>query len=243
MRLLVSVRSAAEVLPALAGGADIIDAKEPSRGSLGPVTRTTLGEIAAAVPRHLPLSVALGDLAEGADITAAVAEVLRAVGERGELYLKLGLAGTSAGKAESLAAAAVDAARRAWGARVILVAYADHAAAHSPTPEDVLRATDGARAHGILLDTFRKDGRDLFLHIEESALGAWVGRAALAGRLVALAGSLDRRGVRRAAFMGADVVGVRTAACAGGREGVVTEANVRELKAVLAPEAGSRAYA
>ena len=35
MRLLVSVRSAAEVRPALAGGADIIDAKEPSLGSLG----------------------------------------------------------------------------------------------------------------------------------------------------------------------------------------------------------------
>ena len=35
MRLLVSVRSAEEVSAALAGGADIIDAKEPERGSLG----------------------------------------------------------------------------------------------------------------------------------------------------------------------------------------------------------------
>ena len=35
MRLLVSVRSAAEVAAAVAGGADIIDAKEPTAGSLG----------------------------------------------------------------------------------------------------------------------------------------------------------------------------------------------------------------
>ena len=48
MRLLVSVRAAAEVAPALAGGADIIDAKEPARGSLGAVSPTRLREIAAA---------------------------------------------------------------------------------------------------------------------------------------------------------------------------------------------------
>ena len=35
MRLLVSVRSADEVGAALAGGAEIVDVKEPSRGALG----------------------------------------------------------------------------------------------------------------------------------------------------------------------------------------------------------------
>ena len=51
MRLLVSVRSAEEVAAALAGGADIIDAKEPARGSLGAVTATVLSAIAARTPR------------------------------------------------------------------------------------------------------------------------------------------------------------------------------------------------
>ena len=35
-RLLVSVRSAEEAEIALAGGADVIDVKEPRRGALGP---------------------------------------------------------------------------------------------------------------------------------------------------------------------------------------------------------------
>ena len=43
MQLLVSVRSAVEVAPALAGGADIIDAKEPDRGSLGAVSAACAG--------------------------------------------------------------------------------------------------------------------------------------------------------------------------------------------------------
>ena len=45
MRLLVSVRSEEEARAALAGGAEIIDAKEPSRGALGAVEIGVLREI------------------------------------------------------------------------------------------------------------------------------------------------------------------------------------------------------
>ena len=40
--LLVSVRSAAEALAALAGGADVIDVKEPNQGSLGAADDDTI---------------------------------------------------------------------------------------------------------------------------------------------------------------------------------------------------------
>jgi hypothetical protein len=66
MQLLVSVRSAEEVGPAFAGGADIVDAKEPARGSLGPVDLFVLREINAKVPPCIPLSVALGDFQDEA---------------------------------------------------------------------------------------------------------------------------------------------------------------------------------
>ena len=49
MRLLVSVTSAAEASAALAGGADVIDAKDPRRGALGAVSPQTLRAILAAV--------------------------------------------------------------------------------------------------------------------------------------------------------------------------------------------------
>ena len=62
MRLLVSVRDASEAEAALAGGADIIDAKEPLNGPLGPVAPDTLAAITAAVAGKTPISVALGDV-------------------------------------------------------------------------------------------------------------------------------------------------------------------------------------
>jgi len=60
--LLISVRSASEVETAITGGADIIDAKEPTRGALGPVSESELKAIANAVAGRKPFSAALGEL-------------------------------------------------------------------------------------------------------------------------------------------------------------------------------------
>src|SRR6478609_8313715 len=60
--LLVSVRSAAEARTALAGGADIIDIKEPRRGALGPADPNVWKEIQETVGRRVPVSAALGEL-------------------------------------------------------------------------------------------------------------------------------------------------------------------------------------
>jgi uncharacterized protein (UPF0264 family) len=238
MRLLVSVRSAEEAATALVGGAEIIDAKEPSRGSLGPVSEAELSEIAAAVPRAMPLSVALGDLTTGPELDAALARVRRAVGERDPLYLKLGFAGTSAAEATRLGRAAVAVSSVIPGARVIFVAYADHLAARSPSPNEIVRIAGETGAAGILLDTHRKDGTTLLDHIDDGELRAWTAHASAGGRLVALAGSMDLPALNAVRGLPVDVVGVRTAACAGGRSGKVTAAKVRELRARLERVAG-----
>src|SRR5438270_12690933 len=61
-RLLISVRNLQEARLALAGGADLIDIKEPSHGSLGQACASVISEIASTVGTHKPLSAALGEL-------------------------------------------------------------------------------------------------------------------------------------------------------------------------------------
>ena len=78
MRLLVSVRNAAEAAAALAGGADIVDAKEPLNGALGPVGHGMLASITATIGGSAPVSAALGefardDIAGGAKAAAVLA--------------------------------------------------------------------------------------------------------------------------------------------------------------------------
>ena len=97
-QLLVSVRDAAEARGALAGGADIVDVKEPSRGALGRADAAVWAEIAAVCRAASPsprtaMSVALGEATEHTG-SAAVPVV-----PAGVRWAKLGLAGLADGPA------------------------------------------------------------------------------------------------------------------------------------------------
>jgi uncharacterized protein (UPF0264 family) len=61
-KLLVSVRSAEEAGLAIAGGADLIDVKEPLEGSLGAASPTVIDEVLDRVGGRGPVSVACGEL-------------------------------------------------------------------------------------------------------------------------------------------------------------------------------------
>ena len=94
MRLLASVRSADEVEAAVSGGADIIDAKEPGRGSLGAVSPEVFAQIQARVPLDLELSAALGDVANQLEVRTSIA-ALKVISRPAPVYLKLGFSGVS----------------------------------------------------------------------------------------------------------------------------------------------------
>src|SRR5437762_2651020 len=136
MHLLISVAGPAEARAALRGGADVIDAKDPRRGALGPVPLHRLAAIRAAV----------------------------------------------------------------------------------------------AGAAGVLLDTANKDA-PLFTIESPATLAAWIAGAHAVGLFAALAGGLSGPEFARARALGADVVGVRGAACVGGRMGRVSRARVAALRA------------
>jgi uncharacterized protein (UPF0264 family) len=234
MRLLVSVRSATEAVAALAGGADIVDAKEPARGSLGPVTAATLRDIAAALPPTIPLSVALGDFECEETVAAAVAGVATVPNRVAPLYYKLGFAGATPAAAERILGSALDAAgARADRPLIVAAAYADFGEALAPAPDAVRIAAARLGAAGVLLDTRTKDGRDLLHWMPSARLRGWIGAARGAGLLTAIAGSLTGHGLELVAGCGPDVVGVRGAVCEGGRSGVLEVQLVRAVKRTL----------
>jgi (5-formylfuran-3-yl)methyl phosphate synthase len=234
MRLLVSVRSALEVLPALEGGADIIDAKEPANGSLGPVTPRTLAAIARRVPEGRGLSVALGDITASVQIRDGIQRSTAAVARAAETFVKLGLAGvTSPGRVASLLTEAVKLTGGTPWVRVIPVAYADHARAGSLPPVEVAGIASEAGAAGVLLDTFTKDGGDLLSWLSPPELVSWVEQVRSRRLLAGLAGSLQGPSFEAACSAQPDVVGVRGAACLGGRSGRVDRDSVRALRELM----------
>ena len=89
MFLLVSVATPADAAAALAGGADLIDAKDPAAGALGAVTLQTLREIRATVAGARTVTAALGD-ATDEDEVERTARGFAAAGAR---FVKVGFAG------------------------------------------------------------------------------------------------------------------------------------------------------
>jgi hypothetical protein len=242
VQLLISVADAREAYSAVAGGAVIVDAKEPAEGPLGAVLPHVLRDIVAAVRGACPISVALGDApAEddpdaGGDPEGAVFGRARDASRAGADYVKLGFARTpTAERAAELTAAAVRGANagsagvRVRATRVVAVGYADADRVGGVSPDEIIGVAMRGGAAGVLLDTADKQGGGLFDLMSVERLLDWVREAERAGLIPALAGKLDDRGVATARLLGAHVAGVRGAACRGGRDGPLLTARVREL--------------
>ena len=247
MQLLVSVSDAMEAADALDGGADIVDAKDPSSGPLGPVTLETLNAIRLRTGARRPLSAALGDPSGEVEAQRMASAFIHA----GAAVVKVGfLAARDCGDVQRLVAGAVSGAEEGKvrlkadpttglkadpteATGVIAVAYADHAPGRV-TPWRLIDIACSAGANGILLDTADKLGPGLLSLFPPETLQSWIHEASSAGLLVAIAGRLSEDDVMRLRDSSADIVGVRGAACVGGRTGRISADNVRRLKELCA---------
>jgi (5-formylfuran-3-yl)methyl phosphate synthase len=233
VKLLVSVVDAAEARLAVAGRVDVVDVKNPAEGSLGAPAPGVLAAVRAVVPPYMPLSAALGDLPAlpGTAALAAVGAV-----RSGAAYVKLGLVGLSE-PADAVAVLRAARAAVAGEAAVVAVAYADAArvASRPLAPRELVAAAQAAGVHGCLLDTAVKDGRGLLSWLDPDALAALVADAHAAGLEIALAGELRADELPIVRATGADIAGVRSAACVGGRRTAPLDPQrIAELRAVCA---------
>ena len=223
--LLVSVRSADEAVIALAGGADLIDVKEPRHGSLGAAEPAVWQAVIRVVAGRVPTSVALGELVS----KFRVDNLEHAAGMS---YAKLGLAG---------AATVGD-----WPARwmrtmhalphdvqPVTVAYADWRIAGAPSVEELLPIAAKFRSPYLLLDTFDKSSGRLLDHLSIDDLAALTAQAAGHNLRLVLAGSLDENAIRRLAPLRPAYFAVRGAACAGARTQAIDLLRVKRLVEVV----------
>jgi uncharacterized protein (UPF0264 family) len=218
-QLLVSVRSADEARAALAGGADLIDVKEPTRGPLGAADPPVIRDVIAAVNGRVPVSAAFGEWHEWTEQKAPP----------GLHYAKWGLA-----RLTTLPAGVLTRIRMTDCAFFpVLVAYADHGRAQSPDPEWLAGAAVRFHFPAFLIDTAVKDGSTLLDWIAPATLARIRFDLGDAGVPVALAGSLDESAIRTLGPLAPDWFGVRGAACTGGGSGTVGADRVRQLKEVI----------
>ena len=112
-------------------------------------------------------------------------------------------------------------------------AYADAVRASSPAFAEVMELAEGCGGGMLLIDTFDKSGGGLLDFLSVDGLWAVCEEASERGVRVALAGSLNAAAIAKLVDVPAAYVGVRGAACIGGRDGTIDLACVKSLVALV----------
>ncbi len=224
---MISVVSAVEAREALVGGAEILDVKNPLEGSLGAQSPRVIREIKNLSSGSVEISAAIGDMPNMPGTAALAALGAAACGAD---YVKVGLHGPHSEEEAATLLREVRLSVREFPASIIAAGYADFKRAGTLDPACLPRLSASSGIKGCLLDTAIKDGRTLFDFLNPEALRLLAEQAHAAGLLFGLAGALREQDLPMARDLGADVVGLRTAACRDNqRSGPLEAARVRKL--------------
>ncbi len=189
MRLLVSPMNIDEARTALAGGADILDVKNPKEGSLGANFPWAIRAVVNLAAGKVPVSATIGDL-EFKPGTASLAALGAA--SSGADYVKAGLLGVKIqAQAKEMLEGIVKAVKDFdSNKKVVAAGYSDYARADSISPMLLPAAAAKAGADLVMVDTAIKDGRSTFEFMSEKELSKFISLGHSEGLQVALAGTI-----------------------------------------------------
>jgi uncharacterized protein (UPF0264 family) len=230
LKLLISPKNETEALEAIEGGADIIDVKNPDEGPLGANFPWVIKRIRQMVPATIEVSCTLG---EAPNIPGSMALAALGAATTGVNYVKTGLYGVKTLEKAIYLIQSVSKASKDCNPSVKVVAagYADADRIGTIDPLQVPKIALEAKADVAMIDTAIKDGKNLFRFLTKSQLKAFVDEAHSYGLEAALAGSLQKEDLPLIYKLGADVAGLRGAACAQGdrANGHITREKVHAL--------------
>ncbi len=212
MKLLISPVNAQEAAEAIAGGATIIDVKNPQEGALGANFPWVIKQIKELAPKNVQVSCALGDIP---NLPGSVSLAALGAASLGVDYVKVSLYGCKTVEEALYLLQNVNRAAKECNPKikVAAVGYADAKKTNLLDPRQVPEVAAKAHVEVAMLDTQFKDGKTLFFHLSAEQLKKFVDRSHQLGLEVALAGSLRKEDLPVVYRLGADIVGLRGAAC------------------------------
>jgi (5-formylfuran-3-yl)methyl phosphate synthase len=234
LKLLISPINPEEAQEAIAGGADIIDVKNPAEGALGANYPWVIRSIQKITPKNLKVSCTLGEVG---NFPGSVSLAAYGAASLGVDYIKVGLYGIKTADEALFLLQNVSRAAKECNPkiRVAVAGYADAERIGSIDPLLIPEIAHKSKVDVAMIDTSLKDGKNLFDYLTLRQLKKFVNSAHRFGLEVALAGSLRKQDLAKVYGLGADIVGLRGAACTNSNRvtGQITKELVEELAGVV----------
>jgi (5-formylfuran-3-yl)methyl phosphate synthase len=221
-----------EARSALAGGADILDVKNPKEGSLGANFPWTIKAVAELARGRVPVSATIGDL-DYKPGTASLAALGAAFS--GADYVKVGLLGVKSAEQagdmlENIVRTVKDYDQRK---KVVASAYSDYSRVGSIPPMLLPAVAESSGADVVMVDTAIKDGRSTFEFMNEQGLSEFISAGKSLGLEVAIAGTIGFGDLNLLNRIDPDIIGVRGIVCGGDRKSSIRPELVNKLKLAI----------
>ena len=223
-----------EAAEAIAGGADIIDVKNPQEGALGANFPWVIKRIREMAPKHIQVSCAVGEVP---NLPGSISLAALGAASLGVDYIKVGLRGLRTPKEVSYLLKNVNKAAKECNPKikVVAVGYADADRIDSINPLLIPEIAFKTELDVAMIDTAIKDDKNIFTFLTAKQLEKFVDSAHNLGLEAALAGSLKKQDLLIVYSLGADVAGLRGAACTNNDrvKGQITRNLVHEIAEVI----------
>jgi uncharacterized protein (UPF0264 family) len=230
LKLLISPLNEKEASEAIAGGADIIDVKNPQEGALGANFPWVIKRIREITPKNVKVSCTLGEVP---NLPGSVSLAALGAASLGVDYVKVGLYGFKTSEEAIFLLQNVNRAAKECNPKIKVVAagYADAERIGALDPMLTPEIASNAKVDLAMIDTAVKDGKNIFNFLPVKQLKKFVDEAHKLDLEVALAGSLRKQDLPMVYDLGADVAGLRGAACTNNDRdnGQITRKLVQEL--------------
>ena len=194
------------------GGADIIDVKNPQEGALGANYPWIIKQIREITPKNIEVSCTLGDVP---NLPGSICLAALGAASLGVDYIKVGLYGFKTAQDAIFLLKNVSKAAKEYNSKikVAAVGYADAKKVCALDPMLIPEIAFKAQADLAMLDTAIKDGKNLFDYLRPEKVEQFISETHKLGLKAALAGSLRKQDLPLVYSLGADVAGLRGAAC------------------------------
>ena len=216
------------------GGADIIDVKNPTEGPLGANFPWIIQDIVKIVPNDIETSCTIGEMP---NCPGSISLAARGAATIGVNYIKVGLSGLRKKQETINFLTNIVKSVKDYNSKikVVITGYADAKKIGSINPLMVPKITSKVQADVAMIDTAIKDGSSLFNYLNEHQLNNFINEANKFKLITALAGSLKKEELAKVYSLGADIAGIRGAACTFGDriKGQITRERVSEIVGYL----------
>jgi uncharacterized protein (UPF0264 family) len=221
MKLLISFKNSSEFDDNIIKGIDILDLKDPEKGSIGSWVSDDIKNVVKRFKKKIKISATIGDITS----SKILLNKLTSFDDFGLDYIKFAYFSKEISGLEKLIN---DIGKIKFKTKLVFVIFVDEPKILGFVDKN-LDFLKKKKLNFILLDTFKKNNRDLTSYCESKYLDSFIKKCSIKKIKVGLAGRLRFEHIEELKILKPYLVGFRSAVCLDNKRNIICKSKLKNL--------------